>query len=65
MQIAGMPRVAGVIDGSLIPIDAPTMNEESYVDRHGKHSINAMVVCGPNLEFYYASANSVKNQEIM
>lgn len=54
---ANFPSVIGVIDGSLIPIDAPTTNEEAFVDRKGSHSINCMVVCGPNLEFFYVSAN--------
>lgn len=55
-RIAEFPRVAGAVDGTLIPIKAPRSNENDYVDRHGQHSINAMVVCGPNYEFYYASA---------
>lgn len=54
-SIAGFPRLAGAVDGTLIPIKAPRMNENDYVDRHGQHSINAMVVCGPNYEFFYAS----------
>lgn len=55
-EIADFPRIAGAIDGSLFPIKAPSLNENDFVDRHGQHSINAMVVCGPNLEFFYASA---------
>ena len=50
-----IPRIAGIVDGSLFPIDAPRVNEAAYVDRKGGHSINGMVVCGPNLEFFYAS----------
>lgn len=55
-QIANFPRVAGVIDGTLIPIKAPHSNENDFVDRHGMHSLNAMVVCGTSHEFFYASA---------
>lgn len=55
-RVANFPRVAGIIDGTLIPTDAPTINEAAYVDRKGGHSINAMVVCGPDLQFNYASA---------
>lgn len=55
--IAGMPLVCGCIDGTLINIDAPHVDEPAYVERHGKHSINCMVVCGPNLMFYYSYAN--------
>lgn len=55
-SIAGFPRVAGAVDGTLIPIQSPRFSENDYVDRHGDHSINAMVVCGPYNEFFYASA---------
>ncbi|KAI5740980.1 hypothetical protein M8J76_009211 [Diaphorina citri] len=55
-EIAGMPCVIGAIDGTLINIDAPTENEGQFVDRHGKHSLNCMVVCGPQREFFYVSA---------
>ncbi|KAL7632594.1 UNVERIFIED_CONTAM: hypothetical protein RMT77_017097 [Armadillidium vulgare] len=34
-EIANFPQVCGIIDGSLIPIDAPTVNEEAFVDRKG------------------------------
>lgn len=68
MNVAGFPRVAGIVDGSLIPIDAPTDHEEAYVDRKGTHSLNTMVVCGPDLQFYYASARwpgSVHDSRVM
>lgn len=55
-RIAGFPRVAGAVDGTLIPIRAPHVNESDFVDRHGNHSLNVMVVCGPSYEFFYASA---------
>ena len=55
-MIAGFPQVIGCVDGTLIKIDAPTQNEPNYVDRHGNHSLNCMVVCGPDLSFYYVSA---------
>lgn len=56
MRVANFPRVAGIVDGSLIKIDAPHDDEAAFVDRNGSHSINIMVVCGPNLEFFYANA---------
>ena len=56
MELGGFPNVAGCIDGSLIPIDAPTHNEPAFVDRHGTHSVNALMVCGPDMSFYYVSA---------
>lgn len=55
--IAGMPMVIGCIDGTLINIDAPSENEEAFVDRHGNHSLNAMAVCGPDLRFLYINVN--------
>ena len=55
-EVAGMPSVCGLVDGSLIKIKAPNTNEHQYVDRHGNHSINAIFVCGPRLEFFFCSA---------
>lgn len=55
-QIAQFPLTIGVVDGTLIKIDAPHFNEAQFVDRHGNHSINCMVVCGPDYSFYYVSA---------
>lgn len=56
-QIGGMPMVCGCIDGTLVNIDAPSVHEATFVDRHGNHSVNCMVVCGPDLAFYYSYAN--------
>lgn len=53
---AGFPKVGGCIDGSLIPIDGPGSRERGFVDRKGDHSINCMAVCGPDHQFYFASA---------
>jgi hypothetical protein len=55
-KLGGFPSVCGAVDGSLIPIDTPTKNEAAYVDRHGNHSINAMMIGGPDCTFYYVSA---------
>lgn len=55
-QIGGMPCVCGCIDGTLITIKAPSEAEDQYVDRHGNHSLNCMVVAGPNMKAYYVSA---------
>ncbi|XP_055842498.1 putative nuclease HARBI1 [Episyrphus balteatus] len=51
-----MPAVVGCIDCTLIKIDAPNNHEDRFIDRHGNHSINCMLVCGPDLRFYYCSA---------
>ncbi|KAF2891217.1 hypothetical protein ILUMI_14956 [Ignelater luminosus] len=42
MAVAGFPRVSGCIDGSLILIDNPKLNEKAYVNRNGDHSINVI-----------------------
>ena len=46
----------GAIDGTLVNIKTPIENEHNYVDRHGNHSINVMVVAGPDLRVLYLSA---------
>ncbi|KAJ8866812.1 hypothetical protein PR048_032673 [Dryococelus australis] len=40
----GMLMVCGSVDGILIDIDVPKEYEPTFVDRHGNHSINCMVV---------------------
>lgn len=52
LSTPGIPNVCGALDGSLIPIEAPSEDEYQYVDRHHQHSLNAMAVSGPNLYFY-------------
>lgn len=47
-QKAGMPSVIGCVDGTHIPIKTPTEDEVQYVNRHGDHSINCMMVTGKN-----------------
>ncbi|KAJ3654353.1 hypothetical protein Zmor_013546 [Zophobas morio] len=67
-QIAELPMVVGVVDGILINIDAPTVDEEGFVDRYGDHSINVMGVCGPDYNFYYINSNwpgSVHNARVL
>lgn len=51
--------MAGIIDGTLIKIDAPSgIDEPAFVDRHNQHSMNLTVVCGPQFQFFYATAQS-------
>ncbi|KAF2901497.1 hypothetical protein ILUMI_04680 [Ignelater luminosus] len=56
MAVAGFPRVAGCIDGSLLLVDSPKLNEKAYVDKNGDHSTNIMEVCGPNFKFFCVTA---------
>lgn len=53
---AGFPNVKGIIDGTLIHIDAPSRDEPTYVSRDNKHAMNVVIVCGPKHEFYFISA---------
>ena len=51
------PGVCGVIDGTLIEILAPSDNENQFVDRKGKHSLNVMAIAGPDYQFLGINAN--------
>ncbi len=42
-HFAGLPNVIGCIDGTQIPISAPSQNEVDYVNRKSFHSINIQV----------------------
>ncbi|XP_029899991.1 putative nuclease HARBI1 [Myripristis murdjan] len=44
-RIAGFPNVIGCIDGTHIPITAPSHNEAEYVNRKSIHSINVQITC--------------------
>ncbi|XP_026012830.1 putative nuclease HARBI1 [Astatotilapia calliptera] len=44
-KIAGFPGVIGCIDGTHIPIIAPSANEGDYVNRKSVHSINVQIIC--------------------
>ncbi|MCJ8740328.1 hypothetical protein PDJAM_G00057580 [Pangasius djambal] len=44
-RIAGFPNVVGCLDGTHIPIIAPSENEADYVNRRSIHSINVQIIC--------------------
>ncbi|XP_039523259.1 putative nuclease HARBI1, partial [Pimephales promelas] len=45
IEVSGFPNVIGCIDGTHIPIKAPSINEGDYVNRKSVHSINVQVIC--------------------
>lgn len=57
LEAGGFPMVCGAVDGSIINILAPSTHEEQFVDRHGKHSLNAMMVSGPDYTFYAVNSS--------
>ncbi|XP_063328757.1 putative nuclease HARBI1 [Pelmatolapia mariae] len=45
LLLQGFPGVIGCIDGTHIPIIAPSVNEGDYVNRKSFHSINVQIIC--------------------
>ena len=43
MLFSGFPNVVGAVDGTHVKIQAPTKDEDDYVNRKGYHSINVQV----------------------
>ncbi|XP_060073900.1 putative nuclease HARBI1 [Ylistrum balloti] len=50
-NIRGFPSVLGAVDGTLIPIETPSIDEYHYVCRNGFHALNIQGVCDANLKF--------------
>ena len=50
-DVAGFPGILGLIDGTQIPIIAPSENENEYVNRKGFHSINCQAICDGDMNF--------------
>ncbi|KAL7370675.1 hypothetical protein ABVT39_007405 [Epinephelus coioides] len=48
-NIGGFPDVVGCVDGTHVKIKAPSDHENAYVNRKGFHSLNAQLVCDPDL----------------
>ena len=53
-ELAGLPKVLGAVDGTLINIVAPCENENVYISRKGNHSINVLAICDAKMMFTYA-----------
>ena len=49
--ISGLPKVICAVDGSHIPMIAPSVDECAYVNRKQFHSINMQAICDANLIF--------------
>jgi hypothetical protein len=49
-EVAGIPRVVGAVDGTLIAIKSPPGEDEAaYVGRKGYHCLNVQAVVDPSL----------------
>lgn len=44
-------------DGTLAKIDSPSHHKAAFININGQHLINVMLVCAPDLKFYYFNAN--------
>lgn len=51
MDATGFPNVLGCVDGSLIPIKAPSSREDIYVCRKGFHALNVQGICDSQKRF--------------
>ncbi|XP_052282277.1 putative nuclease HARBI1 [Dreissena polymorpha] len=47
----GFPNLVGAVDGTLIPITTPTVDEEVYICRKGYHAINCQAIVNTSLKF--------------
>lgn len=50
-KISNIPNVIGAIDGSYIPIKAPRIDAEVYVNRKCFHAITLQAICDHSLKF--------------
>lgn len=51
IKISNIPNVLDAIDGSYIPIKAPTVDPESYINRKCFYAITMQGICDPSLKF--------------
>ena len=50
-ELANLPGVLGLVDGTHVRIQKPSENEADYVNRHFYHSINVQGICLPDGRF--------------
>ncbi|XP_066598104.1 uncharacterized protein [Prorops nasuta] len=65
--ICNFPGVVGAIDGTHIPISAPTQYSNSYINRKGFHSIHLQSICDHKLRFidvYTGMCGSVNDARV-
>ena len=55
----GFPGVIGSVDGTYVRIQAPSTNENDFVNRKGFHSINVEAVCNHNSREHKAKINEL------
>lgn len=51
-DIARVPNVLGVLDGTHVPIISPAENEPAFVNRKQYHSINCQVIAAKNYKIF-------------
>ena len=51
-SMARFPGVLGCIDGTHVPIQRPTEDEENFINRKGWYSINVQTICDSEGKFY-------------
>lgn len=54
---SGFPNVIGFIDGTHVPIKAPSADRDSFINRKGYASINVLAVCDNVMRFIYVYAD--------
>ena len=50
-ELANLPGVLGLVDGTHVRIQKPSENEADHLNRHFYHSINVQAICLPNGRF--------------
>ena len=67
-QNNGLPRCLGIVDGTHIPIKAPRVHPEQYVNRKKFHSLQLQAVCDCDRLFtdvYCAFPGSVHDARVL